>query len=144
MPASRPDVAQPAQPFLYAILRVVPQVERGEMLNVGIILFCRPRRYLAAGISLDRDVLHAFAPDCDLDTVAAHLALIPRICAGDPDAGPMAHLQQPERFHWLVAPSSTIVQPSEVHTGLTHDPPGTLEHLVRSLVQRGVQDATGS
>ena len=134
MPASRPDTAQP---FQYSILRVVPHVERGEMLNVGIILFCRPRRYLAARTSLDEDLVRAFAPGCDLEAVAAHLRLIPRICAGDVDAGPMARLPQPERFHWLVAPSSTMLQPSEVHTGLTSDPAATLEHLVRTLVERG-------
>jgi hypothetical protein len=133
VPASPPETAQP---FQYAILRVVPHVERGEILNVGIILFCRPRRYLAARADLDVELLRAFAPGCDLEAVAAHLDLIPRICAGDPTAGPMARLSQPERFHWLVAPSSTMVQPSEVHTGLSSDPAATLEHLVRTLVER--------
>ena len=126
--------ASPRKPFEYAIVRVVPRVERGESINAGIILHSRPRRFLAACVELDVGLLGALAPDCDPDEVAAHLEAIPRICAGDPEGGPIARLSRPERFHWLVAPSSTVVQPSEVHTGLTGDPASTLDHLFRTLV----------
>ena len=129
MPESR------RSPFEYAIVRVVPRVERGEMFNAGIVLHSRPRRFLAARIELDREVLRSLAPDCDPAEVLDHLEAIPRIAAGDPAAGPIARLSRPERFHWLVAPSSTIVQPSAVHTGLTDDPAATLEHLFATLVR---------
>ena len=124
------------QAFQYAIVRVVPHVERGECLNAGVILFCRARRFLDARVHLDSGLLHALAPDCDSGAVAAHLDAIVRTCAGDEAAGPVARLAQPEPFHWLVAPSSTIVQVSPVHTGLTADPAGTLERLFGSLVLR--------
>jgi hypothetical protein len=123
-------------PFQYAVVRVVPKVERGEGFNAGVIVYCRPSRFLAARVALDEPLLAAFAPDCDPSVVRAHLELIPRLCAGDPSAGPIAALSQPERFHWLVAPSSTIIQPGEVHTGMTADPSGTLDHLFRALVER--------
>lgn len=132
MPGSRPDPAR--APFAYAIVRVVPHVERGERLNAGIVLLCRPLRYLGAEMRLDEARLRSLDPDCDIDQVRAHLDLIRRIAAGDPDAGPLAALPQAERFHWLVAPSSTVIQPSDVHAGLTDDPSATLEHLVRTLV----------
>jgi hypothetical protein len=123
-------------PFEYAILRVVPREDRGEALNAGIVLHSRPRRFLAARVELDVDLLRALAPGCDPAVVQAQLDTIPRICAGDPAAGPIAGLSRPERFHWLVSPSSTMVQPSAVHTGLTDDPAGTLEHLFATLVRR--------
>ena len=128
MPAPRRSV------FQYAIVRVVPRVERGECLNVGIVLLCRPRRYLGARILLDDARLAAFAPGLDPSTVRPHLEAIERIAAGDPTAGPIATLGRAERFHWLVAPASTIIQPSEVHTGLCQDPAAELEHLVATLV----------
>jgi hypothetical protein len=121
-------------PFAYAIVRVIPSVERGESINAGVILGCRPRRFLAARVALDASRLRAIAPDCDEDEIRRHLDAIPRVAAGDPKAGPIAALSQPERFHWLVAPSSTVVQPSDVHTGMTDDPAATLEHLFRTLV----------
>jgi len=123
-------------PFEYAIVRVVPRVERGEALNAGIVLMCRPRRFLGARTELDEAVLVAMAPDCDPEIVRAHLAAIEAVAAGKPDAGPIAALGAPERFHWLVSPSSTVIQPSEVHTGLTADPAATLDHLFRTLVRR--------
>jgi hypothetical protein len=135
VPGQRPDARERA-PFQYAVVRVVPRVERGEGFNAGVILFCRPRRFLAARVHLDEALLVAFAPDCDAATVRAHLELIPRLCDGDPAAGPLARLSQSERFHWLVAPSSTVVQVADVHTGLTDDPEGTLDALFRSLVER--------
>ena len=128
MPAPRRSV------FQYAIVRVVPRVERGERLNVGIVLLCRPRRYLGARIALDERRLATFAPGLDPDTIRPHLEAIERIARGDPGAGPIARLGLAERFHWLVAPASTIIQPSAVHTGLCRDPAAELEHLVASLV----------
>ncbi len=122
-------------PFQYAIVRVVPRVERGEYLNAGVILFCRPRRFLAGRVALDEARLAAFAPDCDLSAVAAHLHAIVRIAAGDAAAGPMARLPAAERFHWLVSPSSTMIQPSEVHTGLTESPADELDHLFEAMVE---------
>jgi hypothetical protein len=120
--------------FQYAIVRVVPRVERGECLNVGIVLLCRPRRYLGARVQLDEARLAALAPDLDLTTLRPHLAAIERIAVGDPAAGPIARLGRAERFHWLVAPASTIIQPSEVHTGLCLDPAAELDHLIETLV----------
>ena len=127
----------PPEPFTYAVLRVVPAVERGELVNVGVILMCRPCRYLGVKVALgDRQLgaLAALAPDLDIDGVRAHLATLERIAAGDPAGGPIAALSLAERYHWLVAPSSTIVGPGEQHTGLTEDPAATLEHLFRRLV----------
>ena len=127
----------PPEPFTYAVLRVVPAVERGELVNVGVILMCRPCRYLGVKVALgDRQLgaLAALAPDLDIDGVRAHLATLERIAAGDPAGGPIAALSLAERYHWLVAPSSTIVGPGEQHTGLTDDPAATLEHLFRRLV----------
>jgi hypothetical protein len=124
----------PRNAFQYAIVRVVPRVERGECLNVGVVLLCRPRRYLGARMALDEARLRAFAPDLDPATIRPHLEAIERIAVGDPDAGPIGRLEQAERFHWLVAPSSTIIQPSEVHSGLCDDPAAELDHLVATLV----------
>ncbi|OGO55371.1 MAG: hypothetical protein A2V85_02730 [Chloroflexi bacterium RBG_16_72_14] len=126
----------PREPFEYAIVRVVPRVERGEAFNAGIVLMSRPHRFLGARTQLDERVLVALAPDCDPEIVRAHLAAIEAVAAGEPEAGPIAALSAPERFHWLVSPSSTIIQPSEVHTGLTAEPAATLEHLFRTLVLR--------
>ena len=125
----------PPSAFQYAIVRVVPRVERGECVNAGVVLFCRPRRFLAARIELDEARLRALAPDVDVAAVRGHLEAIERIAAGDPAAGPIAALPASERFHWLVAPSSTIIQPSPVHTGLSDDPAGELDHLVARLVR---------
>jgi hypothetical protein len=124
-----------AHPIQYAVVRVVPRVERGECLNAGVILLCRPKRFLAARVELDRARLAALAPDVDPAAIQSHLDGIVRIARGDRDAGPIAALGQGERFHWLVAPSSTVIQPSEVHTGLCDDPGEELEHLVERLVR---------
>jgi Protein of unknown function (DUF3037) len=121
--------------FDYAIVRVVPLVERGEFLNAGIILFCRTRRYLRAAVELDVERLRALAPWLDTEELLAHLDVIPRIAAGEPDAGPMAKLPQAGRFHWLVAPRSTVVQISPVHTGLAEDPDEAVEDLMNRLVR---------
>jgi hypothetical protein len=122
--------------FQYAIVRVVPHVERGECLNAGVVLFCRRLGFLGAKTGLDEAALAAIAPDCVADDVRAHLATLERVAAGAEDAGPIAALDPSERFHWLTAPSSTIVQSSAVHTGLTSDPAGELEHLFERLVSR--------
>jgi hypothetical protein len=130
-----PEVVE-RSPFEYAIVRVIPRVERGEALNAGIVLMCRPKRFLGARVELDEALLVAMAHDCDPEIVRAHLAGIEAIAAGDPAGGPIAALSAPERFHWLVSPSSTIIATSEVHTGLTADPAATLDHLFRTLVRR--------
>ena len=123
-----------SEPFQYAIVRVVPRVERGECMNVGVVFFCRARRYLAARTALDEARLQAFAGGLDAAEVRSHLDALTRIAAGDPEAGPVARLEQSERFHWLVAPSSTMIQTSPVHTGLCEDPEQTLERLMEKLV----------
>jgi Protein of unknown function (DUF3037) len=122
-------------PFSYAIVRIVPRVERGERLNAGVIVFSRPLGYLAARTHLDEPRLRALWPELDPEDVRPQLAAIERIAAGDPDAGPIARLDETARFHWLVAPSSTIIQPSAVHTGLCGEPEPELEKLFRSLVE---------
>ncbi len=124
----------PRNAFQYAIVRVLPSVERGECLNVGVVLLCRPRRFLGARIGLDEMRLAAFAPGLDPASIRPHLDAIERVAAGDPSAGPIARLGQAERFHWLVAPSSTIIQTSAVHSGLCDDPAVELDHLMATLV----------
>jgi hypothetical protein len=121
--------------FDYAVVRVVPRVERGEFINAGIILFCRQRRFLRARVTLDRARLAALAPTCDADEVQRHLDVITLVASGGPAAGPIGRLSQAERFHWLVAPRSTIIQPSPVHSGLSHDPAATLDQLFDELVR---------
>lgn len=125
----------PRSPYQYAIIRIVPRVERGECLNVGIVMLCRSRAFMGAAIALDEQRLAAFAPDLDPSTIRPHLDAIERIGSGDPAGGPIARLSIAERFHWLVAPSSTMIQASPVHTGLTDDPATELDHLVDSLVR---------
>ncbi len=121
--------------FDYAVIRVVPRVEREEFVNAGVILFSRTRRFLGAEIDLDRERLAVLAPWLDLDEVERQLALIPVICSGDPAGGPIAELPIWERFHWLVAPRSTVIQTSPVHSGLCQDPEAALVHLVDTLVR---------
>lgn len=120
----------------YALVRVVPRVERGEFVNVGVVLFSRSRRYLCAKIELDRERLLALAPNLDLAEIEEYLAAIPRVCAGGEQGGPIGRLSQAERFHWLVAPRSTVIQPSPVHSGLCVDPALALEDLMNDLVRR--------
>jgi hypothetical protein len=130
-------------PFAYAIIRVVPRVERGESMNAGIVLHCRSRRFLGARLALDEARLRALDPACDADEVRGHLDAIERIASGDPAGGPISTLSQAERYHWLVAPSSTVIQPSEAHTGMTADPAATLEHLFATLVRATTDDSHG-
>jgi Protein of unknown function (DUF3037) len=125
----------PTSPFAYTILRVVPDVERGERMNVGVVLFCRQRGFLGARIHLDAPRLRALAPELAIHEVQRHLQGLSRVAEGVHDAGPIAALPQSERFGWLSAPASTIVQPSEVHTGLCEDPATTLDNLFKRLVE---------
>ena len=120
--------------FSYAVYRLVPRVERGERINVGVVVFARTLDYLGARTELDESRLAALWPDVDATTVRPHLEAIERIAQGDPDAGPIAALDTTARFHWLVAPSSTIIQPSAVHTGLCGDPAAELDKLFDALV----------
>jgi hypothetical protein len=121
-------------PFSYLILRVVPSVERGERLNVAVVVFCRQRGFLGASVTLDTARLGTLAPAVDPAAVAEHLDGLVAVVEGDRGAGAIAALDASERFGWLAAPSSTIVQPSEVHTGLTEDPAATLRELHARLV----------
>ena len=121
--------------FEYTVVRVVPHVEREEFVNAGVILFCRPLRFLDCRIELDEARLLALAPDCDIAAVRSQLALIPAICAGGPTAGELAGLDQPERFRWLAAPRSTVIQVSPVHNGLCGDPHAALVDLFERLVR---------
>jgi hypothetical protein len=120
--------------FQYAIWRVVPSIERGEALNVGVVLYCRRRQFLAARIDVDEQRLHTLAPDLDVDAVRRHLDGMVRVADGDPTGGAIAHMPQSERFGWLTATSSTIVQPSPIHTGLCDDPRAMLDRLFTRLV----------
>ena len=121
--------------FDYAIIRVVPRVEREEFINAGVILYCLTRRFLDARVELDERRLLALEPEVDLELVRGHLSAIPRICAGGRAAGPIGQLPQKERWHWLVAPRSTILQTSPVHSGLCEDPAPSLEHLMDRMVR---------
>jgi len=128
----------PREPFEYAVLRVSPRVERGETVNVGVVLFCRTRRFLEIRAALgERQVaaLEAMAPGIDLDAVRSHLASISAIVAGESSAGPIAALAAPERFRWVTSPSSTVIQPSAVHGGLTEDPRASLDELFEKLAR---------
>jgi hypothetical protein len=120
--------------FEYTVVRVVPHVEREEFVNVGVILFCKPLRFLECRVDLDEARLLALAPDCPVDAVRTQLALIPAVCAGGPAAGELAALDQAERFRWLAAPRSTVIQVSPVHNGLCDDPQAALDDLFERLV----------
>lgn len=120
----------------YAVIRVVPRVDREEFVNVGVIVSCPAKDYLEARIELDEARLLAFAPHLDMEAIRAHLASIPRVCAGGPDSGPIGQLSLRERFHWLVAPRSTIIQTSRVHTGRCSEPGPVAEHLLDRMVRR--------
>jgi Protein of unknown function (DUF3037) len=120
----------------YAVVRVVPRVERGEFVNAGVIISCDVERILQASIDLDESALLAIDAHVDMDLVRSALAAIPTICAGGEGAGDIGRMSARERFHWLVAPRSTIVQTSPVHTGQCADPNAALEHLMRTMVRR--------
>ena len=126
----------------YAIVRVVPRVDRGERINVGVILSCADTDFLDARIEVDEALIRAIDPTVDMDAVRSNLAVIPVVCKGGPEAGPIGALPSRGRFRWLVAPRSTIIQPSEVHTGRTADPAACLEHLMARVVRRGAAGAS--
>ncbi len=123
-----------ASAFEYAVVRVVPEIVREEFINVGVILYCRQRRFLDMRIHLDADRLLALSPAAQVDLLRAELDLMACVCAGGPEAGVIGALSQAERFRWLTSPRNTMVQISPVHVGLCDDPHGTLERLFRELV----------
>lgn len=121
--------------FDYAVVRVVPRVEREEFVNAGVVVHCRGRDFLRARFALDERRLLALAPDVDLEAVRAHLEAFARVCDGGPAAGPLGDLSPTERFHWVTSPRSTVVQTSPVHAGLCEDPDAALAHLVETVVR---------
>jgi hypothetical protein len=123
-----------SETFQYVVIRVVPRFEREEFINAGVVVFCRTRGYLAAQVELNVALLTALAPDADAASIQAQLDAYVRIAAGDVSAGPVARLSQSERYHWLSAPSSTVVQTSPGHTGICEDPQATLQDLFAKLV----------
>ncbi|ABS05081.1 hypothetical protein FHR75_002747 [Kineococcus radiotolerans] len=127
-------MAEALHVFEYAAVRVVPRVDRGEFLNAGVVLWCRPLDHLAARTALDVTRLRAVAPDLDVDAVSRHVLAWEAVCAGAPAAGAAAAEPPGVRFRWLVAPRSTVVQTSPVHCGLTADPVAELDRLLRALV----------
>ena len=122
-------------PYDYAVFRVVPRVEREEFVNVGVIVSCPAKDFLEARVELDEQRLTALDPTLDIESIRSHLATIPAICAGGEQAGPIGQLSQRERFHWLVAPRSTTIQVSAVHTGSCTDPTEVLDHLLNTMVR---------
>ena len=118
----------------YAVIRVLPRVEREEFINVGVILYCASLNFLRAECSIDEERLRAFASGADLGEVREHLTSVCRICTGSEDSGPIGKMSLGERFRWLTAPRSTVVQTSAVHTGFTDDPEATLKRLLSQLV----------
>lgn len=119
----------------YAIIRLVPRVEREEFINVGVILFCRTRRFLDARLEVDSKRLSAFAPHLDSGEIEQHLALIPLICQGKAKQDTIAQWSLAQRFHWLTAPRSAIIQTSPVHSGICHEPAAALEQLLDKMVR---------
>lgn len=123
--------------YSYAIVRVVPRVERGECVNVGVLLFARTVPFLGARIELQAQAerIRALAPDADLPLIQRHLRTFEAVCAGSPEGGPLAALPHAERFHWLTAPRSTVIQTSPVHVGRCDDPPAALDDLLNAYVR---------
>ena len=124
----------PLNSYDYAVIRVVPRVERAESINVGVIVFCRTLRFLGASIALDRARALALCSSLDVAEVERNLKVIPLICHGDETGGPIARLDRPARFHWLVAPRSTVIQTSAVHCGLCESPDRELQRLMERMV----------
>ncbi|HEY2595058.1 MAG TPA: DUF3037 domain-containing protein [Chloroflexota bacterium] len=121
--------------YSYAIVRVVPRVERGEFVNVGVVLFSRELDFLEVRLELDEERLQNLSPGVDLATVERHLAIFRAVALGAPEGGPIATLPQPERFHWLVAPRSTMIQTSPTHVGRSSDPEAALDDLLSQFVR---------
>jgi len=129
-------VAPSRSPFAYAVVRVVPDIEREEFLNAGLILFCRPRQYLRAMTALDREALGAVHAHSDAAAIGEQLRLVEAVAAGKLEVAPFASMSQSERFHWLTTPRSTLVQPGPLHAGMSDDPDATFDHLFTVLVRR--------
>jgi hypothetical protein len=121
--------------FDYAVVRIVPRVDRGEFLNAGVILFCPTLGFLESRIELDHARLKTLAPAIDTSVVESYLDSIPTICAGGGEPGSIGNLPQRARFHWLVAPRSTVIQTSDVHSGVHEDPKTALAGLFEKLVR---------
>jgi hypothetical protein len=119
----------------YAVIRVVPRVEREEFVNVGIVVSCPARGFLDARIELDAARVLALDPAADIDAIRTHLAAIPVICRGGPAAGAIGQLTPRERFRWLTSPRSTVIQFSAAHTGRCDDPAALLERLIATMVR---------
>ena len=130
-------------PFEYAVIRVVPRVERGEQINVGVILSCVDDEFLEARIELDEERLRAIDATLDLEALRASLAIIPAVCRGGEGAGPIGALPPRSRFRWLASPRSTVIQMSPVHTGRTGDPMAALERLMQTMVRRPASRSSG-
>ncbi len=128
--------------FDYAVIRVVPRVDREEFVNAGVILFCLERDFLAVRVELDEDRVRAIFPGADLALLREHLEALERIAAGGDGSGPIGKLSARERFHWLVAPRSTILQVSPVHSGLCDDPERALEHVMDRMVRPPAGEGT--
>lgn len=135
MPDAPESPTGTAEVFQYALLRVVPSVPRGESLNVGVVLHCRRLGFLGVQTRVDERRLAVLDPNLDLDALRAHLQAIAHVATGDHSAGALSELDRSERFGWIVAPSSTLVQPSAVHTGLCPDPGRELARLAAELVR---------
>ena len=138
--SAAPSATSPASPtvwYSYAIVRVVPRVERGECINAGVVLFAREARWLAARFDLDHARLLALDPSVDIPLIERHLATFLAVASGDDAGGPIAALPPSERFHWLTAPRSTIIQVSPVHPGKTDDPESAIEELLDAYVRVG-------
>lgn len=123
-----------SRPFSYAILQVVPCLQRGERINVGVALHCRQHDFLDLKVELPAEKLRLISPGADLEDIAARLEEIRLVIQGDPEGGALARMDPSDRFGWLVAPSSTIIQSSSAHTGLTTDPASELDRLFARLV----------
>ena len=120
--------------FDFATIRVVPRVEREEFVNAGVIVFCLGQKFLQARVHVDPVRLTALWPELDVDLVRQHLDAVPKICEGNAEAGPIARLTARERFHWLVAPRSTMIQISPVHSGLCESPEAALHEVFGQMV----------
>ena len=129
-------MAQSRSPFEYAVVRIVPDIEREEFLNAGLILFCRPRQYLRARTTLDTDALAAVHADSDVEAIGEQLRFLEAVAAGTLEAAPFTSMSQSERFHWLTTPRSTLIQPGPLHAGMSDDPDATFDYLFGVLVSR--------
>ena len=129
-------MAQSRSPFEYAVVRIVPDIEREEFLNAGLILFCRPRQYLRARTRLDTDALAAVHADSDVEAIGEQLRFLEAVAAGTLDAAPFTSMSLSERFHWITTPRSTLIQPGPLHAGMSDDPDATFDYLFGVLVSR--------